>query len=216
MTAPGAIINTGSCRLNSPQGWGISCEFADLFGPVAEPLRPYLPSFRHALVDLTQIDDQRLSSEVRLQAFLKALKYSRRPGFPNQLYAELTIASALDESDLLAILTYFNRGSIKVDRNIMNETVPQFFSPEEQEKTKRWLFKMYLENLKAEGEGKILILLLEKRFGALPQAVRERISSADTTTLETWAGRALDGAPDLESVLTAPPDETAVANGESC
>src|SRR5262249_19656234 len=35
-----------------PEGWEISCEFADLFGTVPEPLRPYLPSFRHALVDL--------------------------------------------------------------------------------------------------------------------------------------------------------------------
>ena len=37
-----------------PEGWTLSCEFADLFGPVAEPMRPYLPSLRHALVDLPQ------------------------------------------------------------------------------------------------------------------------------------------------------------------
>jgi hypothetical protein len=34
-----------------PEGWNISCEFADLFGIVPATLRPYLPSFRHALVE---------------------------------------------------------------------------------------------------------------------------------------------------------------------
>jgi len=56
-----------------------SCEFADLFGSVPAPLSPYLPSFRHALVDLPRVKDLALSTEVRLRAFLKALKYIRRP-----------------------------------------------------------------------------------------------------------------------------------------
>jgi hypothetical protein len=56
-----------------PRGWIFSCEFAELFGTVPEPLRPYLPAFRHALVDLAQIDDRDLSAETRLRAFLKAL-----------------------------------------------------------------------------------------------------------------------------------------------
>jgi len=34
-----------------PEGWSTSCEFVDLFGDVPDALRPYLPSFRHALVD---------------------------------------------------------------------------------------------------------------------------------------------------------------------
>src|SRR5581483_7232812 len=44
-----------------PEGWKLSCEFADLFGPVPAPLRPYLPSFRHAVVDLAPMDDSALS-----------------------------------------------------------------------------------------------------------------------------------------------------------
>jgi len=62
-----------------PRGWKFSYEFTDLFGAVPESLRPYLPSFRHAMVDLTQVDDDDLSVELRLKAHLKALKYARRP-----------------------------------------------------------------------------------------------------------------------------------------
>jgi predicted transposase YdaD len=66
-----------------PDEWKYSCEFADLFGTVPAPLSPYLPSFRHALVDLARVGDLALSTEVRLRAFLKALKYSRRSDLPD-------------------------------------------------------------------------------------------------------------------------------------
>jgi len=46
---------------------------------VVRILIQYIPSFRHALVDLAPMDDRTLSVETRLRAFLKALKYSRHP-----------------------------------------------------------------------------------------------------------------------------------------
>jgi len=63
-----------------PQGWTISCEFTDLFGTVPLALRPYLPSFRHVLVDLAPLEGHALSAEMRLRAFLKALKYPPKAG----------------------------------------------------------------------------------------------------------------------------------------
>ena len=89
-----------------PEGWTLSCEFADLFGPVAEPMRPYLPSLRHALVDLPQIDDHALSADARLRSFLKTLKYGRRPDLPDCIQILLADAPVLDERDLFVILTY--------------------------------------------------------------------------------------------------------------
>jgi len=79
------------------RGWKPSCEFANLFGRVPEPLRPYLPSFRHALVDLTSMDDATLSKRVRLRAFLKALKYAQRPDLQSRLYKVLAEAPALGD-----------------------------------------------------------------------------------------------------------------------
>src|ERR1700761_3541282 len=40
-----------------PGTWAFSCEFADLFGDAPAALRPYLPTFRHALVDLAATED---------------------------------------------------------------------------------------------------------------------------------------------------------------
>jgi Putative transposase, YhgA-like len=64
---------------HGPDGWGISCEFQDLFGDVAAPLRRYMISFRHALVDFALIEDGALSAHIRLRSHLKALKYALRP-----------------------------------------------------------------------------------------------------------------------------------------
>src|ERR1700753_505726 len=58
-----------------PGEWTFSCEFADLFGDTPTVLRPYLPTFRHAMVDLAVTPDEALSTIARLRALLMALKY---------------------------------------------------------------------------------------------------------------------------------------------
>jgi hypothetical protein len=78
-----------------PGAWRVCCEFADLFDAVPQPLRPDLPSFRHALVDLGQMEDNELSGQARLRAFLKALKYSRRPDLPQRIDILLAEAPGL-------------------------------------------------------------------------------------------------------------------------
>jgi predicted transposase YdaD len=51
-----------------------------------------------------------------------------------------------------------------------------------------------------KGEAKALILLTEQRFGPLPQALRERVESADAVAVETWLGRVL-AATSLETLF---------------
>jgi predicted transposase YdaD len=43
-----------------------------------------------------------------------------------------------------------------------------------------------------QGEAALLMRLLERRFGALPAWVQDRIATADTTALEEWGLRVLD------------------------
>jgi len=51
-----------------------------------------------------------------------------------------------------------------------------------------------------EGGAKMLVRLVEKRFGVVSPQLRQRIFSADGATLEAWVERAFD-APDLQSVF---------------
>jgi hypothetical protein len=56
---------------------------------------------------------------------------------------------------------------------------------------------------RAEGEAIALVRLLEKRFGIVPAALRQRVFTADLESIETWFERAIDG-PDIEFVFRLP------------
>ncbi len=61
-----------------------------------------------------------------------------------------------------------------------------------------------IERGRSEGEAGIVLRLLELRFGAVPDAVRERVCRALPTELEAWAEAVLVAA-SLDEVLAARP-----------
>jgi hypothetical protein len=189
-----------------PEGWELSCEFTDLFGTVPQPLRPYLPSFRHELVDLGPMENHTLSAKVRLRAFLKALKYGRRSDLPASIGIVLAEAPLLEEKDLFVILTYLNKGPIAIDSQLVHETLLRLV-PDRKERIMGWISQPYYEKGLAEGEAKgeakILTRLLEKRFGVVPAALRQRIFAADVSSIDVWVERVFD-AHDLQSIFDRP------------
>ena len=186
-----------------PGNWKFSCEFVDLFGPIQEPLRRYLPSFQHALVDLPLIDDRKLSTQARLRAFLMALKYMRRPDFADCIDVVLAEALGLEKKDFLVILTYLDKRPGAINHKVIHEALGRL-APDRKEKIMGWITQPYYDKGKAEGraegEAKLLSRFLEKRFGVVPSTLRDRLYAADVNTIEKWAERAFD-APDLQSVF---------------
>ena len=185
-----------------PENWTSSCEFIDLFGIVSESLRPYVPSFRHALIDLARIEDRELSSDASLRAFLKALKYSRRPDLPDRIDIVLADAPVLDERALFVILTYLDKGPINVTNKVRESLLR--LAPEREKRIMGWMTQPYydkgLAEGEAKGEAKIFVRLLEKRFGPIPTPLRERIFGSNVGSIEAWVERAFD-APDLQSIF---------------
>ena len=140
-----------------------------------------------------------MSGETRLRAFLKALKYRRRPDLNACIDIVLAEAPALEDEDLFVILTYLETGSTALSNKVVRETLERLV-PERKERILGPLTQPYYEKGLAEGEAKILTLLLETRFGALPADFRQRISAADAGAIEAWATRAVE-ARDLQSVF---------------
>lgn len=148
---------------------------------------------------------------MRLRAFLKALKYCRRPDLPDRIDIVLAEIPALEEKDLFVILTYLDKGPIAVNNRTMHEALERLV-PERKERIVGWFTQPYYDKGKAEGkaegfaegtakgEATIFARLLEKRFGAMPADIRQRIFAADVGCIEAWAERVFD-APDLESVF---------------
>jgi flagellar biosynthesis/type III secretory pathway protein FliH len=52
-----------------------------------------------------------------------------------------------------------------------------------------------------KGEAKVLLRLLERRFGSVPDAMKDRIAAADVSELDTWIMRVLD-AGSIEDVMS--------------
>jgi hypothetical protein len=188
-----------------PAGWTLSTEFIDLFGEVPESLRPYLVSFRHALVDLAQIQDGALSADLRLRAYLQALKYIQRQDLPHHL--EVILVPQLSNMDLLTVLQYINRGPVPVSREVLQRALRSLDQRRYEELMGHFSQEFFAEGEakgRAEGEvageAKALIRLLEKRFGVVPSHLRERISSADAASIEAWLDRTLE-ASDMRSIF---------------
>jgi predicted transposase/invertase (TIGR01784 family) len=195
-----------------PDGWRFSCEFRDLFGSVPEVLRPYLPSFQHVLVDLSRIDDpELLSSQVRLRAFLKTLKFGRRSDLREYIDFVLAEAPDLKEADLFVILTYLDKVRVRVDIEVLRSTLQKLI-PDRTERIMGWITQPYYDKGLAEGKAigeargeakgeakgeasgkaKVLARFLEKRFGAIPAAMRQRLFDADARMIDVWVERALE------------------------
>jgi len=145
-----------------------------------------------------------LSTEVRLRAFLKALKYSRRRDLPDRIDLLLAEAPALEETDLFVILSYLDKGSTLLNNKVTREALLRLV-PNQTEQIMGCITQPYYDQGKvegqAEGEAKILTRLLERRFGPLPDPLlRQRIFAADVGSIESWVERAFD-APDLQSIF---------------
>lgn len=64
-----------------PDAWHVSTAFEDLFElpeDLAPALRPYLPQFRHALLDLTRFDPASDEADTRLRVVLQLMKLARQ------------------------------------------------------------------------------------------------------------------------------------------
>jgi hypothetical protein len=114
----------------------------------------------------------------------------------------LAEAAALEERDLLLILTYLDKGPIAVSLEVIRRVLHRRV-PDGEEKIMGWLTQPYLDQGRAEGQAMSLIRLLEKRFDRLPAHLRERVFTADVQSLDTWLDRSIDAA-DLQSVFAEP------------
>jgi predicted transposase/invertase (TIGR01784 family) len=190
-----------------PPGWKCSTELIDIFGNVPDAVRPYLTSFRHAMVDLAASDEGSLSADVRLDAYLKAMKYARRADLPRQLRAILV--PDLCEMDIVTILQYINVGPVAVHPEAVQAALHPL-SPKRREAIMGHFSEQFVEQGRtegrAEGEARALVRLLEKRFGPMPADLRQRVFASGVTTIETWLDRALE-APELRRVFE--PERTA-------
>ena len=199
--------------------WTAPRSVAEMIDAPAE-LAPFLRDFAYTLHDLGEIAPPLLSATPELRAGLLALRVVHADDIPGDLLDLMTGGTVAGSEFERHLMRYI------VER--MNLTPPMLEASLRRTKPDRWealmgtVAEAWLEQGRAEGvekglaegiekglaEGRtegqaaLLLRLLERRFGELPDGVRERVRGGSATQLEAWAEAVL-GADSLEEVLSA-------------
>ncbi|MEO5328946.1 MAG: Rpn family recombination-promoting nuclease/putative transposase [Magnetococcus sp. THC-1_WYH] len=183
--------------------------------------RPYLLDFKFSLFDLGHIEDQKLSQQPHLRAWLLAAKYATRDG--KQLEIKDFLVEVLTEvpaDDLMLIMRYVVETYRRYDEQDIREIIRRV-RPEEEEKMMSQFAQSVIDNTNPKwaqmvwqngeqrgekrgeqrGEAKILTGQLQRRFGTMPEWVREKIAAAEPSSLEAWSLRIFD-AQSLDDVFS--------------
>ena len=177
-----------------------------------EELAPFLRDFAYLLHDLGEIEPLGLSRAPEVRAGLLALKVVHFDDIPPD-FLDLMTGGALAGSE-------FERHILRYIVERMNMTPPMLEASLRRTKPDRWealmgtVAEAWIEQGRAEGIEKglaqgiekgqagLLLRQLERRFGALPESVRQRVRDASVSELEVWAETVLDAA-SLEEVMAA-------------
>lgn len=178
--------------------WSEAPNYAGLYD-VDTPLAPFVPDFAYLMFDLGATPDEDLSAQAFLRFGLAVLKFARgAPDFARRL---LTLATeeVYRDDRVLALLRYIAEVYAELDRKTLEALIAPLANEEHSQMT-TLLQRLFAEG-KAEGmqvgeanglrKGKAdsLRIVLEQKFGPLPQEMLEKIEDADLATLESWMRR---------------------------
>jgi predicted transposase/invertase (TIGR01784 family) len=181
--------------------WGAARELAELIEAVPEGLEQYRPRLRYCLLDEARIPDSELESLHNLVATLIRLEKSRGPEDITRVLSALS--ELLQDPSLADLRRTFSIwiSGVLLPARVPGIAVPQVTDLQEvksmlAERVMEWTREWKQEGLeegieKARG---VLLRELERRFGPLPEEVRQRVAAVasieDLTELSLRAGAA--------------------------
>jgi predicted transposase/invertase (TIGR01784 family) len=188
--------------------WSTPTQFSSMLAATDE-MRPYLLDFPFGLLDVEQVEDDKLSSEKELRAGLIVLKYAPQASEENVEEVVTWVLTWLHgvprELFLLAVRYMLRAYGLSwerfesVSRRTMDEREQEMVGQAARELIAEG--KLQGEAIGEErGEAKALVLVLEQRFGPLPSDLLRRVSEAKAAQLEAWLGRAANR-PTLDAVF---------------
>jgi predicted transposase YdaD len=205
------VVYNGEERWNVPLTLAGATEGGD-----DEEIRPWLPDLRYTLVDLGQMDSGFLSRHRVLRFGFKVLKYGARDGDVREILKMLireALAEGLDDEIIVLVrFVMMEPNGLKkgVLREMLTEVVPnkaeRLMSIAEQcvaEGRAEGIVQGRCEG-RVEGRVELILHMMTRRFGPVPDAYRRKIMGGTLEELDAWADALLD-AKTLDEVLAAAP-----------
>jgi predicted transposase/invertase (TIGR01784 family) len=173
--------------------WPYPLNFHSLFSVQDETLLRHLPEFSPALHDVARSEDREISGETAARTLLLLLKYIFRPDLTEHLPDLLLQARTLltDENGreiMFTLLYYLTEGTGRVDEKTLGAALDRAAPGGD---TMKSFLKKYFDQGRQEGELRVLLRQLRRRFGELPGWAEERLRQASSAMLETWSERIL-------------------------
>lgn len=183
--------------------WSVSESFSALFklNKELEAFRPYLPEFRYCLFDLTKFKDEELNGNAALRVVLRVMKHIFGKDWREQGRAALrmllrnadTIKKPLDIASL--VLRYL-AGAKQADIKELNNEFMEIMEEEKMETIidiwEREATQKGLQQGLQQGESKVVLLLLKRKFGNLSSTIEDQICNLPLTKLEELSASLLD------------------------
>jgi hypothetical protein len=199
------VIYNGDAR------WGAAVAVRDLVGlPEVSALWRWQPDLRYHLIDAGAFDGNDLAARDGLPALWFRLETAADPAAVAAVVDDLLAwlaghpdyaATRAVFADFLAVMTPSFGAKIPIPEEWL-EMQSRLW-----ERAKVWTEEWRQEGLHEgvqRGEATLLLRLLERRFGPLPDWAADRVRAADIATLEEWGLRMLDAA-SLNDVLDESP-----------
>ncbi|HYU34671.1 MAG TPA: Rpn family recombination-promoting nuclease/putative transposase [Thermoanaerobaculia bacterium] len=167
---------------NGARRWRAPLELSALLEPVDPAAEIHIPQLRYRVIDEGTYNPEELPRQgaVGKAFWMKTLSaedlHQALPGLRRDLN--------LDENPSLfrAFLVWLGEDPDHIPENLDREEIPEMWDS----RAHRWQ-----QELRQEGEAKVILRLLERKFGPLDTQTRTRVQSADADRLLNWADRIL-------------------------
>ncbi len=195
---------------NGRHRWTSARDVGELIEPLPASLKRYHPAQRYFLLEQRAVDETRLIDTQNTVADIIRLETSSVPADVQRAVAHLAshLRGAEYASLRRAFVVWINR--VVLRRLMPGQEMPEVNELQEidtmlaetvEEWTRQWKEDGLREGREEgrqegwqEGEASLLRKLLERRFGALPAWVYDKLAQAAPEQLETWAIEILDAA----------------------
>ncbi len=196
---------------NGDERWVEPDALRTLIGlPEESPLWEWQPQMRYYVIDEGSFGADYLVKRAGLAALLFRLENAHEPK-ETLVLTDALLASFRDNPSFLPVRHLF----VELLRSVMRTLAPGIRVPEELQEIRNmlatrmeaWKQRMLQEGLeegrqegrregeemgRKQGEAALLLRLIERRFGEVPEWAKIRIAAAETVSLEAWGLRVLD------------------------
>lgn len=185
---------------NGKQTWQAAQEVAELIDSVPGGLERYRPRLQYLLIDEGRFQEEELVGLRNLAAALFRLENSRTPRDIERVLATLIEwLSTPEQSELRRAFTVWLK-RVLLPARLPNVELPFLNDLREMRAMLAERVIEWTEQWKHEGQARLLLHLLERKFGPLAPEYRQRILTADPDTVLRWSDQLLT-AQTLEDVF---------------